>query len=65
MSEFWTFAMAHPYLWFLGFIVTGTIVVTMTTECICRLARYAIRLVNIWKNGWPPPHCDSDGDLKQ
>lgn len=20
------------------------------------------RTINIWKNGWPPPHCDADGD---
>lgn len=22
-----------------------------------------MRMLNIRKNGWPPPHCDADGDL--
>ena len=38
-----------------------------TTMCIAWLIYLAIKLVfraiNISKHGWPPAHCDADGDL--
>lgn len=24
-----------------------------------------MRMINIWKSGYPPEHCDADGDLKK
>ncbi len=27
--------------------------------------KYLTRHLNIRKRGWPPPHCDADGDFKQ
>lgn len=40
-----------------------------TTMCIAWLIYLAIKLVfraiNISKHGWPPEHCDADGDLKK
>lgn len=27
--------------------------------------RMPFRALNIRKHGWPPPHCDADGDLRK
>lgn len=34
-------------------------------EVFFRLCNRVIRHLNIRKHGWPPPHCDADGDLIQ
>jgi hypothetical protein len=38
-------------------------------SCICNtiyyIIKYIIRGFNIRKQGWPPEHCDADGDFKQ
>lgn len=32
---------------------------------IFRMWNRVIRHLNIRKAGWPPPHCDADGDFRQ
>jgi len=48
--------MEHP---FITLFIIYTICKTAQT-CVVRLLRH----LNIRKAGWPPPHCDADGDFK-
>jgi hypothetical protein len=32
-------------------------------NCLFRLINRIIRHMNIRRYGWPPPHCDADGDF--
>lgn len=52
-ASFWTFAgsFAFAYL-FLFFVVNG----------VANICNRFIRMVNIWRRGWPPEHLDADGD---
>jgi hypothetical protein len=36
----------------------------MVCSALCRVWRNFMRHLNIRKHGWPPPHCDADGDLR-
>ena len=38
------------------------IVVSITFSTIFKCWSRFMRMLNIRKNGWPPPHCDADGD---
>lgn len=51
---FWQFASESPFLTFFA--------VYMITETIYRCTVWLCRSWNIRKHGWPPPHCDADGD---
>ena len=43
-----------------GFLVAViAIIIGMT---VCSVVRLVTRSINIRKHGWPPPHCDADGD---
>lgn len=41
-----------------------TVIVTLIV-CIaaCAIVRRLVRAANIALHGWPPPHCDADGDI--
>jgi hypothetical protein len=49
------YAFAHPYLtfWLVLFAIFGVV------EVVSRF----MRMFSIRKHGYPPPHCDADGDL--
>jgi hypothetical protein len=47
-----------PYLTF--FLIVS--ITTTVFHCIFRCWNRFLRCMNIRKNGWPPPHCDADGD---
>jgi hypothetical protein len=49
---FWDFANQHPY-------VTLCIALSITFTM-----RRVLRHLNIRKHGYPPPHCDADGDFR-
>ena len=36
----------------------------MATGLIFKIWNRFMRHLNIRKHGWPPPHCDADGDFK-
>lgn len=38
-------------------------IVYMITRTIFLIINRICRSLNIRKNGWPPPHCDADGDF--
>lgn len=53
----WQFMSEHPYLtFFLSFMT-----VSLLFKCWNRLMRH----LNIKARGWPPVHCDADGDFKE
>ena len=55
------FMLASPWLSF--FIAVGICEIIIA---ICfRLPNRIIRGMNIRKHGWPPKHCDADGDFKK
>jgi hypothetical protein len=51
---FWNFAADSPFLTFFA--------IYMITVTIYRSVVWVCRCLNIRKHGWPPPHCDADGD---
>jgi len=46
-----------PYLTFFLALILG--------QCVVSMVKYPLRCLNIKKHGWPPPHCDADGDFKE
>jgi hypothetical protein len=51
----WQFANERPLLTFC--------IVWMVTSCIFRCWNRLMRCINLRKLGWPPSHCDADGDF--
>lgn len=42
--------------WCLAWILSGL---------IFRIVNRFFRVINIWENGYPPEHCDADGDFRE
>ena len=49
---------SHPYLSLFGLLFFTGIITHFIFLCWNRL----LRCLTIRKVGWPPPHCDADGD---
>ena len=49
-----------PFLSFFLAAIISSIIHCLLAYCINRPLRH----MNIRKHGWPPPHCDADGDFK-
>lgn len=49
---------------YFGVYLVAVIIGTITTFLFRSWNRF-LRHLNIRKCGWPPAHCDADGDLKQ
>ena len=59
MKDLYDFISASPWIaFFIACIIAGVIKFTFSM-CINRPLRH----MNIRKHGWPPEHCDADGDL--
>jgi len=57
MTEFLKFIGDHPWLsFFLAYLL-----VSFLKFCINRPLRH----LNIYKHGYPPSHCDADGDFRK
>lgn len=54
--SFWTF---------LGSVVLTSLVWGGALNFVFRCWNRFFRHRNINKHGWPPPHCDADGDYKE
>ena len=52
-----------PFLTFFIIVGIGIILDSILTFCFKCINR-SLRTINIRKNGWPPEHCDADGDFK-
>ena len=55
------FMSESPYLTFFLAVIVAIVVQFIFTMVINR----SLRHMNIRKHGWPPEHCDADGDFKQ
>lgn len=51
------YAKDSPYLTFF--------IVTLLIELVCRCFKATVRALAIRKAGWPPEHCDADGNFKK
>lgn len=49
---------------FLTALVLIVLIVTVSGALVTAWNR-TLRVFNIYKNGWPPEHCDADGDLTE
>jgi len=50
-----------PWLTFFLILVIGEIIIRI----VVGLPRLILRHLNILNHGWPPVHCDADGDFKE
>ena len=55
------FMTASP--WLSGFI--AFILIVFTATVIQGIVKIIGRQRNIYKHGWPPPHCDADGEFRK
>lgn len=53
-----------PYLFFLALIIICSISVSAVVRLACFMINRPLRHWNIHKHGYPPSHCDADGDFK-
>ena len=60
MTNIYEFMSGNPVLTFFLAVGLGIILETMWNYLINRPLRHW----NIRKHGWPPAHCDADGDFK-
>lgn len=51
---FWDFALQYPILAFCLLGITAIVAIEIVGKIV--------RAINIFKHGWPPAHCDADGD---
>jgi len=64
MIEFYDFAGRHPWLtFFLASMAVSLVALPFTF--VFRCLNRVIRHFNIRSQGWPPKHCDADGDFKK
>ena len=55
------FMSGSPWLtFFLAWVVAG-----MAFTLVFRIWNRSMRVITMWKNGYPPEHCDADGDFKK
>lgn len=60
---FWDFVNQHDDT-LVCLLAWGFISLTVVTGFVLRLVSRITRHRNILARGWPPPHCDADGDLR-
>jgi len=61
MEDFFAFAGSSPWLTFFLFLICGEVVIRICVNLPDRMLRHW----NIHKHGYPPMHCDADGDFKE
>jgi hypothetical protein len=59
--DIFQFMCDSPFLaFFISLIIGGVII-----ELCINLPNRILRHINIFKHGYPPVHCDADGDFKE
>ena len=58
MKEFFEFVLSNFWIW-LGFIL----ILGETLNFLVKIVNRIMRHCNIRKHGYPPAHCDADGDF--
>ena len=56
----WNFMGEHPFLTFF----LASLVLSAFYGVVIKLPNIIMRHANIRKHGYPPPHCDADGDFR-
>ncbi len=56
--------MEHPFIASVLIVVLIGLIVNLIYAVLFRLPNRLLRHLNIRKAGWPPAHCDADGDFK-
>lgn len=59
--DIYKFMSESPFLTFFLAIIAGQTIITV----LVRLPNRILRHWNIRKHGYPPAHCDADGDFKK
>jgi len=59
MKEFFEFVLSNFWIW-LGFILILGQILQFLVTLVNRMMRHC----NIRKHGYPPAHCDADGDFR-
>lgn len=64
MKEFVLFTISDKFVFITVFsvLLLGIAVLNMLFDFLAEIIKMAIRANNIKKHGYPPPHCDADGD---
>ncbi len=52
------------YFHFFGCLILLIVLLQYGYNMLFRVYNRILRVINIRKHGWPPPHCDADGDFK-
>ena len=61
MTDLFKFASDNPWLTFFLAAITAEVIIRVAVNLPNRVLRHW----NIHKHGYPPPHCDADGDFKE
>lgn len=59
--NFWEFSSSNPWL-AVAFIVITVICVDSVVKNVCIVLAFRVRHRTLREKGFPPPHCDADGD---
>lgn len=60
----WEFVGEHPVLTVLLALIAES-AFSSALNTLFALFNRGYRVLNIRKNGWPPSHCDADGDFRK
>jgi hypothetical protein len=61
MTDLLKFASDNPWLTFFLAVLAAEVIIRVVVNLPNRILRHW----NIRKHGYPPPHCDADGDFKE
>ena len=61
MTDLLKFASDNPWLTFFLAVLAAEVIIRVVVNLPNRILRHW----NIHKHGYPPPHCDADGDFKE
>ena len=61
MNQLITFSTAGPWNFFMAAVLIY-IIIALPFQLVVRCWNRWLRSRNIREHGWPPPHCDADGD---
>lgn len=58
-------SVSRGFWYFCGYWIIITVIIGIPGKILIHLINRPLRHWNIQKHGWPPPHCDADGDFKK
>jgi len=64
MSALLVFSAEHPVLAFIAMLCLTSVALAAIRTIFFLLPNRILRTIRVAARGWPPPHCDADGDFK-